>query len=211
MWNIPLKKKSARRRSEMSKFFLTLIAGAVLAGGVLAPIDTAHARKKKAPKQTTAVVKRGAKATAGVTNIADCAKMAPDKRDACISRSAPVKGADLYKKAEPAAAPAAAAAKTAKATPAMKGVTNITDCAKVDASQRDACISRSAPVKGSDLGKPAAAPAPTVTGGAKPDKGAKAAPVMKDVTNITDCAKVDASQRDACISRSAPVTSKAVR
>lgn len=134
----------------MSKFFLTLIAGAVLAGGVLAPIDTAQARKKKAPKQTTAVVKRGAKASAGVTNIADCAKMAPDKRDACISRSAPVKGADLYKKAEPAAAPAAApvAAKAAKAAPAAKGVTNIADCAKLDASQRDACISRSAPVAG---------------------------------------------------------------
>jgi hypothetical protein len=196
----------------MSKFFLSLIAGAVLAGGVLAPVDSAHARKKKSPKQATAVVKGGAKASAGATNIADCAKMTADKRDACISRSAPVKGADLYKKSEPAAAPVAAkAAKATKAAPAAKGVTNITDCAKLDASQRDACISRSAPVKGGDLGKAAGGPAPTVTGAAKPDKGAKAAPAAKGVTNITDCAKLDASQRDACISRSAPVAGKATR
>lgn len=142
----------------MSKIVATLIAGAVIAGGLLVPVDSAFAAKKKKPaaaKPAAAATVKGA--SKGVTNIADCAKMDPAQRDACISRSAPVKGADLYKAAGGAAAAAptvtkaAKAEKPAKAAKAAAGATNINDCAKMDPAQRDACISRSAPVKGADL------------------------------------------------------------
>lgn len=149
----------------MSKIIATLIAGAVIAGGLLVPVDPAFAAKKNkkaaATKPAAAATVKGA--SKGVTNIADCAKMDPAQRDACISRSAPVKGADLYKAAGGAAAATAAAptvtkgAKAAKAEKPAKaqkgaaGTTNIDDCSKMQGGARDACISRSAPVKGADL------------------------------------------------------------
>ncbi len=124
------------------------------------------------------------------------------------------------KRKKPAEAPAA-------------GRTNIEDCAKVDAAQRDRCISLSRPVRGADLyakwksgGATAAAPAAPAAATKAADKvkavagaaaaaGAaavtKAADKVKAVlpagaTSIDDCSKVDASVRDACISRSKPVS-----
>lgn len=146
----------------MSKIIATLIAGAVLAGGLLAPVDSAFAAKKKkaAPAAKPAAAASVKGSSKGVTNIADCAKMDAAQRDSCISRSAPVKGADLYKAAGGAAAATAAAPtvtkaakpeKPAKAQKAAAGATNIDDCAKMQGGARDVCISRSAPVKGADL------------------------------------------------------------
>lgn len=57
---------------------------------------TAAVEKAKAVgKQAVAAIKG---LSAGPTNIEDCGKVDPSLRDQCISRSKPVKGADLYKK-----------------------------------------------------------------------------------------------------------------
>ncbi len=50
---------------------------------------------KAAKAEKPAKAQKGA---AGATNIDACSKMQGGDRDACISRSAPVKGADLYAK-----------------------------------------------------------------------------------------------------------------
>jgi hypothetical protein len=127
----------------MNKVALYLLTGAVAVGAMLAHSDDASAKTKKKKEPVVA-----AKVAKGSTDINDCAKIDPAKRDVCISNSRPVKGADLYK----TEGKGAEAAKAAAAKPAPKmssGPTNIADCAKVDASVRDVCISNSRPVMGS--------------------------------------------------------------
>lgn len=138
----------------MSKLFASVIAGAVLLGGMMVSTDVAHAKKKKAVKQAPVAARSVAK---GTTNIADCAKLDVSQRDVCISRSRPVRGADLYKAAGAGAAGAAAATaaptvtKAAKNAKAAAGATNIDACGKLQGGDRDTCISRSAPVTGAAL------------------------------------------------------------
>lgn len=146
----------------MKKTFGSLLAAAVLLGGIAGLADDASAKKKK--------VATAAPAAAGTTNIADCAKLGAATRDSCISRSRPVTGAELYAKwGSKQSAPAAAAAKVKEAAGAVaaagatavakvkaklpSGPTNIDECGKVDPASRDACISRSSPVSGADLYK----------------------------------------------------------
>lgn len=157
----------------MKRTFAGLMGFAIVAAAAMMPVDVAHAKKKK---------HEAASSAAQTTDIDSCGKVAAGDRDSCISRSRPVKGADLYKKyatdkpatamgaaAEKAKAAVEAAARDAKAlgkealakgkevVAAVKGLpagpTNIDDCAKVDAGLRDQCISRSRPVKGADLYK----------------------------------------------------------
>lgn len=137
----------------MSKLFASLIAGAVVVGGLVAPIDAAYAKKKKNkgaahPAAARVVGKAQAK---GATNIADCAKMDVSMRDSCISRSRPVRGADLYKAAGAGAAAAPTVTKAAKGAKGAAGATKIGDCAAMKGGERDTCISRSAPVTGAAL------------------------------------------------------------
>ena len=196
----------------------------------------------------------------GTTNIADCAKVDASVRNECISRSRPVTGKQLYaqaavQKAEMAKKDAAAAAKAkaakmaaekaakaaervakakkpvpAKVVDAPKGfkinkdgTTNIADCAKAAAAARNECISRARPLTGKELAKfeksrtDAAPKAP-----AKPvvEKKAEKAPALaagkgftiaKDgTTDINDCSKANPNFRNECISRSRPVSGKAI-
>ena len=149
----------------MRKSFTGWALAALLAGGFAFPLDAAPAKKKVKSSQAP---KPAAAATARTTDINECGKMDAATRDACISNSRPVKGADLYKKwgggnaaatpATPAKAAAAATAQKAAQPAAKKGagmpkVTTIDECSKMDAAQRDACISRSSPVKGDELYK----------------------------------------------------------
>ena len=144
----------------MKKVIGGLLAAAVMAGGIAGFADDASAKKRA--KQTAAA--------AATTNIDDCGKVEPAKRDKCISMSRPVSGAALYAKwGSKPSAPAAAAAKVKAAAGAAvaagaaavekvksklsAGPTNIDDCGKMDAGARDACISRSRPVSGADLYK----------------------------------------------------------
>lgn len=168
------------------------------------------------------------------TSIAECAKAAPAQRDRCISLSMPVTGPGFEAKpsktaaiatgAAVAAAPAVAAVKAvvapvSRATTRPDGTTDIAECAKLAAASRDRCISLSRPVKGADLmPKPQIAPNKVTAAAATvaaPEK-AKAAPAkptaeLKSVlrrdgtTDLSDCAKVSAAQRDTCLSRSRPV------
>ena len=201
----------------MTPFIKMTFGTLVVAGALHVPLDHAEAKKIAAAKSTT-------------TNIADCAKVAPEQRDRCISQSRPVTGAAIYAKpkAKPAEIAAAAAAsvkqKAQRAIAKAKAVvlnkdkpTNIADCAKVAPAQRDRCISLSLPVKGADLtakskktAEVAAAVTATATAAkataAKAVTGAKSYVTAKDgTTSITDCAKAAPEQRDACISRSRPV------
>jgi len=155
-----------RERKKMRKSFTGWALAALLAGGFAFPLDAAPAKKKVKSSQAP---KPAAAATARTTDINECGKMDAATRDACISSSRPVKGADLYKKwggggasaaapAPPAKAAAAATAQKAAQPAAKKGagmpkVTTIDECSKMDAAQRDACISRSSPVKGDELYK----------------------------------------------------------
>ncbi len=142
----------------MSKIFASLIAGAFLVGGLAVSAEPAFAKKKPKPVAAKATGKKAVStgaASKGATNIADCAKMDASLRDSCISRSRPVRGADLYKAAGAGAAVAAAptvtkAAKGSK-TAAATGATKIDDCAALKGGDRDACISRSAPLTGAAL------------------------------------------------------------
>ena len=201
----------------MTPFIKMTFGTLVVAGALHVPLDHAEAKKIAAAKSTT-------------TNIAGCAKVAPEQRDRCISQSRPVTGAAIYAKpkAKPAEIAAAAAAsvkqKAQRAIAKAKAVvlnkdkpTNIADCAKVAPAQRDRCISLSLPVKGADLtakskktAEVAAAVTATATAAkataAKAVTGAKSYVTAKDgTTSITDCAKAAPEQRDACISRSRPV------
>ena len=83
----------------MTPFIKMTFGTLVVAGALHVPLDHAEAKKLAAAKSTT-------------TNIADCAKVAPEQRDRCISQSRPVKGAAIYAKpkAKPAEIAAAAAA-----------------------------------------------------------------------------------------------------
>jgi hypothetical protein len=201
----------------MTPFIKMTFGTLVVAGALHVPLDHAEAKKLEAAKSTT-------------TNIADCAKVAPEQRDRCISQSRPVKGAAIYAKpkAKPAEIAAAAAAsvkqKAERAIAKAKAVvlnkdkpTNIADCAKVAPAQRDRCISLSLPVKGADLAAKSkktaeVAAAVTATATAAKATAAKAVTAAKSYvtakdgsTSIADCAKAAPEQRDACISRSRPV------
>lgn len=110
----------------------------------------------------------------GSTNIKDCAAVAVEFRNECISRARPVTAKEIYGAATAAAKPAKVDAATEKAkrraaekaarletirynkarvASAPKGLkvnsdgtTNIADCGKVAASLRDVCISRARPL-----------------------------------------------------------------
>ena len=110
----------------------------------------------------------------GTTNIADCAKAAPNVRNECISRARPLTGKELAKfvKARAVAIPTTVKTVTAKPVVAVKavlaaatepasipaigkgfkiakdGTTDIADCAKANADFRNECISRARPVPG---------------------------------------------------------------
>lgn len=100
---------------------------------------------------------------------------------------------------------------------AAAATTNIDDCAKADAAQRDRCISMSRPVSGTSLYAKWGGAAPTAAAKVKAAAGAVAAAgaavaskakakLAAGATNIDDCGKMDAGARDACISRSRPVS-----
>lgn len=152
----------------MNRNFGSLLAGAVIVGGLLVQSDEAAAKKKSNTSGGS------------TTSIEECGQVDASKRDSCISRSRPVRGADLYAKwktAAPASPAAAAASKAAAGVKAAAGAAatagaaavakvadkvkaalpagpiKIEDCSKVDAGLRDACISRSQPVSGADLYK----------------------------------------------------------
>ena len=71
----------------MTKFAKALMTGAVVLCGIYVPYDAAEAKTKYRKPAVAKVDDR--------TNIADCAKVTAEKRNECISRSRPVKGADL--------------------------------------------------------------------------------------------------------------------
>jgi hypothetical protein len=111
------------------------------------------------------------------------------------------------------------------------GTTNIADCAKVAPSVRNECISRSRPLTGKELAKfeksraaslPKAPAKPAVDKKVLDKKATEKAPVVAAVkgkgfaiakdgtTNIADCAKANPNFRNECISRSRPVSGKAI-
>lgn len=152
----------------------TLKAGLVAALAIAAaqlPADPAHARKAHDHHRHHAHAAGHAHARfAGTTDIRECGKLAPDKRDRCISLSRPVSGAAIYahhrsikERTEASVArigakvgaAATAAAAGAKLAVARDGTTDIMACAKIAPELRDQCISRSRPVTGAALTKQA--------------------------------------------------------
>lgn len=151
---------SAPVKGEVSAGKPTKVAAAVAATAAAAATATTTAKAEVA--RVTTAAKALVTGRDGRTDIAECGKVAPELRDRCISLSRPTKGADLAPKADKKSAAAAVAAEAAgkakaavgKATAQLKsvirrdGTTDLSDCAKVSPDQRDACISRSRPVKG---------------------------------------------------------------
>ena len=101
---------------------------------------------------------------------------------------------------------------------AADGTTNIADCAKVDPSHRNECISRSRPVTAKQIyaGQPkpkavkkAVEAAPKVMVAAPVKAASKGFNIAKDgTTDINDCSKARTEVRDECISRARPLTGK---
>ncbi len=195
----------------------------------------AAAKSAAAPAATavaaaaTAAAAKMVMAKDGTTDLKSCATVSAAERDQCISRSRPVGGAavagskpSLQQRAAAAAATTAAKAKAAASGAVQNlrnvfgkdGTTDIRDCAKLDAGLRDRCISASRPMKGAALlgnfGKAAVANDPALEAAAKA-AAVRAVQAARNVfakdgtTDIRDCGKVDADQRDRCISASRPV------
>ncbi len=127
-------------------------------------------------------------------------------------------------------AKAAAPAKVAGAPKGFKinkdGTTNIADCVKAAPAFRDECISHSRPLTGKELAKfeksrAASVPKAPVKPAAD-KKASEKAPVVVAVkgkgfaiakdgtTDIAECAKANPNFRNECISRSRPVSGKAI-
>lgn len=121
----------------------------------------------------------------GTTNVADCAKAAPEVRNECISRARPLTGKEL--------------AKFIKSRAAATPVVPVKGKAAV------------APIKGKAAVAPAAAkPAVAAKPVVAPVRG-KGFVIAKDgTTNISDCAKANPDFRNECISRARPVPGKVI-
>ena len=101
---------------------------------------------------------------------------------------------------------------------AADGTTNIADCAKVEASHRNECISRARPLTGKQIyaANPAPKAAQKVVEAAPKAKApapvkavSKGFTIAKDgTTDINDCGKARADVRDECISRARPLTGR---
>ena len=121
----------------------------------------------------------------GTTNVADCAKAAPQVRNECISRARPLTGKELAKfiKSRAAATPAAPVKGKAAVAP-VKGKAAVAPAAV----------------------KPAVAAKPLVA----PVRGKGFAIAKDGTTNISDCAKANPDFRNECISRARPVPGKVI-
>lgn len=163
----------------MKRTLAGLLGLAVMFAGAMLPVDAAHAKKKKE--------KEAPAASATTTDIDSCAKLPAGERDSCISRSRPVTGSALYRKWA-----------TKKAEGAVAGAAEKAKSVAADAAEKAKGAAAAAVDKAKAVGKEAM------------EKGKQVVASMKAMpsgpTNIDDCGKYDASLRDACISRSKPVS-----
>ena len=159
---------------------------------------------------------------------AQAKKAAADAAKAKAAKAAADKAAAKLAKVKPPV-PGAAASAPKGFKIDKDGTTNIADCAKASPAVRDQCISRSRPLTGKELMKfeksradaasipasPKAAEKPAVQKKAEtapaPAPAGKGFTIAKDgTTDINDCSKANPNFRNECISRSRPVSGKAI-